>query len=224
MSAATARRLPGDHGSDALSAIEALTRSWEVGARGVIQGQWTGGGGGHVFNVVRTTEGIQLVDAQNGELDASDYVTDMRFNSMSILRTDDLEPTPALLDAVRPNTPEAIAEIEKWRKVTDGEGRIADPHRVPRERIEHEYRENARWQALNDGAIAQLEQTLADPRITDVQAQYVRDWIAALHTQNADLTMGLERFRFELEHRSGIPWLHASAPTEALDDERRKER
>lgn len=31
-----------DHGSDALSAIEALTRSWEVGARGVIQGQWTG--------------------------------------------------------------------------------------------------------------------------------------------------------------------------------------
>ena len=82
-----------------------LAEAWPVGARGWIRLTWqrTFGGGGHIYNVERTPEGLRWLDAQTGEVDV-DYDRRMRKASrgtVSLMRVDDLTPTDEVLEFVQ---------------------------------------------------------------------------------------------------------------------------
>lgn len=98
-----------DRNGDARVFSETTTRrltrdvsAWPVGARGFVTVQWKSGGG-HIFNVERTADGVRYYEAQSRtriDFD-SDYAKAAKMNSVRVARVDDLTPSDAVLEFVQ---------------------------------------------------------------------------------------------------------------------------
>lgn len=88
---------------------------WDVGARGYIVGQWRQGGG-HIWNIERTEDGFRMIEGQVHAMQPEDvegYFDRLKAPSVGVLRTDNLDPTDALDDAVEARTAERVAELHE---------------------------------------------------------------------------------------------------------------
>lgn len=94
----------------------ALTRrveAWPEGSRGWVTVQWKGGGG-HIFNVERTPDGVRYYEAQSRQ--RIDFDNDYRVGAKTdvrFVRVDDLTPTDAVLEFVREGA-------DEWRTLSTG--------------------------------------------------------------------------------------------------------
>lgn len=113
-------------GKTTVTRLREFSKDLPVGARGFISGQYKKGGG-HIFNWEMTEDGLifhegQLGSTPSGSLAAAYGRTagstpmEMKPDSLSVLRVDDLEPSNQMIElAVEPRTPERLAEIETER-------------------------------------------------------------------------------------------------------------
>lgn len=94
-------------------AVARACDDWPPNSRGFISGDWTHGGGGHIFSVYKDSTGVlKFVDGQVGRVDASNYLDQLK--KVEVLRVDDLEP---VADRVRLSVEN---EVEKVSKETQG--------------------------------------------------------------------------------------------------------
>ena len=82
-------------------ALEAQVAKWPVGARGWVRVVWRSGGG-HIFNVEHTAEGVRFLEAQRGnpEPDIAAYWANTKRGSTVLVRVDNLVPTDDVLELV----------------------------------------------------------------------------------------------------------------------------
>ncbi len=95
--------------------VRSIVESWPVGARGIVRFSRTEGGG-HVFNVVRTIDGIRFIDAQSGDSNSATFKRYWKevsrgkpqqvgaLNTVGVARVDDLIPTEEILKALQWNS------------------------------------------------------------------------------------------------------------------------
>lgn len=108
--------IPATRSTETRRAIERVTESWPVGARGFVSGQWSRVRAGHVFNVEKTAAGLVYHEGQRHETDsdrAGQYVDEMVPKTIALLRVDDLIPWESLKNAVEERTDEAAAALAK---------------------------------------------------------------------------------------------------------------
>lgn len=116
-------------GNGMLGWIDAETAAMPVGARGYVTGNWARGGGGHIWTWEKTAAGVVYHEGQIKAHDSEKArmnVLALQPNSLSIMRTDDLEPSPSLLGAVQ--SPDEFA--------LDGEARLRNEIERVQERID----------------------------------------------------------------------------------------
>jgi hypothetical protein len=91
------------------------TADWPQGARGFVQGEWTRGGGAHIFSVYKTETGVlRFVDGQVAKGDVSSYLD--RMKAVKIMRVDDLEPVETRVrDSVKTKSVGITPEVELER-------------------------------------------------------------------------------------------------------------
>lgn len=109
--------------------IEDQAKAMPVGARGYVTGNWARGGGGHIWNWEKTAAGVVYHEGQIKAHDSEKArmnVLGLQRNSLAIMRTDDLEPSPTLLGAVQ--APDEFA--------LDGEARLRNEIERVQERID----------------------------------------------------------------------------------------
>lgn len=77
--------------------IEATSRGWGEGSRGIVWVEWKGAAGGHVFNFVRQGGSNRYFDAQVGrEIDIQEYLRDAKPTRTTITRIDNLSFRPGV--------------------------------------------------------------------------------------------------------------------------------
>ena len=133
-----------------------VTKDWPVGARGYVAGAWKTGGGGHIFNVEKTADGLKFYEGQVLGSNANTYVGRMKPASVSVLRVDDLEPSPSLLaEAIEARTAERIGALERW--ITSG--------KRPKSDVDAELAAIDRKRAAVRAQIAEAQAKVNDPNL-----------------------------------------------------------
>ena len=177
----------------------------------MLYGAWKNGGA-HIFSVVKTENGVRLVDGQVADADVSSYLDGMHFGpelpathkswDIQIMRVDDLVPTQDVVHTSRPNTPAERELTEAWGRAGDGTGHFGDSLALPEQRIKQELAANDRWQARNNELIAGYRAIEADPSRPAAERARARDWADVLTDQNEALERGRMQFLQELADAS----------------------
>lgn len=168
-----------------------------VGARGFIMGSWKRGGG-HIYNWEKTADGVKFYEGQVLRVtseDAEKYLTQMKPDTINVIRVDDLVPTDRLMQYV-------VAERREIETMLSNAGHVS----VLEQRIERI--EN--YKALNERMIADHQAEIAElsARQPDIKGMSPAEIVAALNSPTAlshDEAMRLARLRAEVAamERSG---------------------
>lgn len=106
----------GNVGNPAKEAADAAVTEWGDGARGFITVEWSksAGGGAHIFNVENRGGTVVYLDGQSNSLDAADHWKLIKTTPAAcrIVRTDDLTPTPRVMEWARERT-DAEAQLAR---------------------------------------------------------------------------------------------------------------
>lgn len=116
----------------AMDGIIAQTESWPVGARGFVNGDWSRGGGAHIFNVYKDEAGVlRFVDGQVAKDDVASYLA--RMDKVWVMRVDDLEPVEERVrDAVKERSVLITKKVELERARVQERQAREDANHMPK--------------------------------------------------------------------------------------------